>query len=250
METINKYKIYCETEEVYVSGYGEEAPTKCYNDGAHIINENSVRMIYTIRPNEVVIQDEDIPTKRMLQLIPVKFIDVGFNSTETFEHIFEIQRSVFGFLCITGTDNIKDTVTGTFNEKTPVGILNANSNIGDSVFTVSSTVLDNVFNGLWIILDNGTTSEEVGMIIDVDKLNSTITLNNTAEHAFTAGITIVKVTYYIFKDLPIGQPGALKVGDEIMSGTTIPLGSKLRVYYTNKSLLKTKTFVIYITTLF
>jgi len=40
-----RYRIYCETEQVYVVGQSDEPPTECYNDPAHVVRLDSVVIV-------------------------------------------------------------------------------------------------------------------------------------------------------------------------------------------------------------
>lgn len=48
MSSVDEYRIYCYTESDWVHGYGVTAPTVCYNNTNHSVNENSVQLVNTI----------------------------------------------------------------------------------------------------------------------------------------------------------------------------------------------------------
>lgn len=43
MTTVNKYRIYCNTENAWVETWAESEPTVCPNNNGHSVNNNSVQ---------------------------------------------------------------------------------------------------------------------------------------------------------------------------------------------------------------
>ena len=52
--TVNKYRIYCNTESSWIEGWGTTEPTVCYNNSGHTVNSNSVSLLETVTANPSV----------------------------------------------------------------------------------------------------------------------------------------------------------------------------------------------------
>ena len=59
-DQVNKYRLWCITEESYVEGWGTEAPTVCYNNNTHTIDEDSIVQIDSVSDSDVIIKDSEI----------------------------------------------------------------------------------------------------------------------------------------------------------------------------------------------
>ena len=57
MTTIYNYKIFCQTENTWVTQLGETQPNICPNDPSHVIIEDSINIVKTIFENVVVPND-------------------------------------------------------------------------------------------------------------------------------------------------------------------------------------------------
>ena len=57
MAEVNKYRLWCETEQAYVYTWGEEEPTLCPNNSAHTIDSSKTAIDATIGNQNVVISE-------------------------------------------------------------------------------------------------------------------------------------------------------------------------------------------------
>jgi hypothetical protein len=56
--TVNKYRIFCETESAYKTVWGEEVPTLCPSDTAHTIDTDTITIVDTVTQNDVVVKSQ------------------------------------------------------------------------------------------------------------------------------------------------------------------------------------------------
>jgi hypothetical protein len=110
MVELNKYRIYCTTEDIYVYKWDKIIPTTCPNNQSHIIDTNSITIIDSITSEDIKIinQRKDF-----------------FNNMEVTQktNLFHL-KSVFGF----------DYLNNNF---TTIGNSTITNNIGDAEYKMS-----------------------------------------------------------------------------------------------------------------
>jgi hypothetical protein len=62
MSTINQYRIYCNTESAWSTGYGTTSPTVCYNNNTHEVNPNSIQLLSSTEISMVTINENSSQT--------------------------------------------------------------------------------------------------------------------------------------------------------------------------------------------
>lgn len=56
MQQVNQYRLFCNTEQAYITGWGESAPVVCYNNDEHSIDLDSITLIDTVSKKDVNIK--------------------------------------------------------------------------------------------------------------------------------------------------------------------------------------------------
>jgi hypothetical protein len=100
--TTYKYRIYCITENTFVSGYGTNYPTTCYNNPAHTVNLNGVNLISN--PNTINLPvSQQISFNAYTPLLDFNYIPIN--------NLYSINLNVSGSSTL--TSRIIDTTNNT-----------------------------------------------------------------------------------------------------------------------------------------
>lgn len=122
---------------------------------------------------------------------------------------------------------------------TIVGAIAANVAVNDTVITVSSTVLENIEIGYHACIDDGTNISDLGRVLDVDEVNSQITVETGATNAHTAGqgppdTAYIRMTIRMVRWLKLGGGnGTVLLGTDVIGGSAVPANTIIRVHYKN-----------------
>jgi hypothetical protein len=115
-----------------------------------------------------------------------------------------------------------------------IGSITADITVNDTDLNVSQTVIDNVKVGNYIVLADGTNTEEV-KVTAVDDVNLTITVAAGINDAYAAATptTVSKVVYMADKNLEFEAGEQITFGAYSTGGPLVPANTKIRIYYKN-----------------
>ena len=234
MATVNKYRLFCIEENTYVYEWDTVEPTICPNDHADkSINTSLTTIVDNITADKVQVEEDSngyFETTHLLFDIPS---GTPGDITE-YDISWPMDILLWKTLLTPTTDMIGDTITVVASPEATIGVLAAPINIGDTTFTVNSTVIDNAYRGFLVTIDDGVNKDVLGRCIAIDSVNSTISVETAASYAFAAG-TPVKVSVYTIKDLYITDTTTIDIAAKGIKGKTVTAGMVMRVYYTNNS---------------
>lgn len=233
--SINNYKIYCTSENTYVSGWGPNPPTQCYSNNTHSVNVNSVQLISSVVSNEVKIKEDTIPVSRNIRIVQIALENIAPGEEKIVDYVFPINMSMYLFEYTTSEVNIPDELTIQANPNTVLGLIGGNIEIGSTTFIGPPALILYGVPGFYITITNGTNTNILGEIINIDKATNIVTVDTPTENAFLAANTLVKMTVMILNKLVIGQASNYKYGDAIIGGAAIPQGTLTRYIYKNNS---------------
>lgn len=246
-----KYKIYCETEAAFVEGWGETAPTVCYNNNTHTVNSNSVQLLETINQNTVSIKEDKVDIGRNVYVKSIEITDVAAGDTGTVDWIFPVVTSMYSFKFLFNTQNIGDTISIHANPDTTLGLITSSVSAGATVIGAPPALMLYGLPGFHINLTDGTNNDHLGIILSMDRVNNTVTVQTPTEHAFSSTNTLVKMTIRVCDEMLIGGTGYLPFGEDVIGGSGLPAGTKARFIYKNNSVSgDPKTLCVYLTLLF
>ncbi len=249
--TVYKYKIYCQTEAVFVEGFGTDVPTTCYNNNTHTINSSSVQLLETISQSAVSIKEDKVDIGRNVYVKPIEFINVEAGTTETQYCTFPLVTSMYSFKFLFNERNIGDRVSIYANPDTTLGLITANVSVGDTVIGAPPGLMLYGWPGFHLNITDGTNNDHLGIIKSIDRVNNTVTVSEPAEHAFSSTNTVVKMTIRVCDEMLISGPGYLPIGEDVIGGSGLPAGTIARFSYTNNSVSgDPKLLCIYLTLLF
>lgn len=116
----------------------------------------------------------------------------------------------------------------------PVGINTLAVTAGDFVIKVSSTFLAKAKVGIVVDISDGTNTDSLGEILAIDKVNSTITVQNSADHSFNIG-SFLYMSVHVVKNYKISQAHKFEIGESKIGGSYISPCFLVRASYTNNS---------------
>lgn len=240
MTTIFKYKIYCETEGIThcVLKEEESPPTKCPINSNHTINPNSIYLYDKIEPTEVSIREENVKTGGNFRVQDICF-ECPANQKTVYEFSFPVNISVLAFKMIVRPDMVGDKLNGIVSPNTLVGVLTTSVSIDENTFTVSESVISNVFIGMVVDLYDSINdiSIDCGQILEIDKVNNTITTENKTTRDFNIGDHI-RIGICMVKNIEfpkITNDFLYEVGTTKIGASYLAKGTKTKISYTNIS---------------
>jgi hypothetical protein len=250
MSTATEYKIYCTTENQYVSGWGTAPPTVCYNNNAHTVNANSVQVIQVISSDQVTVKQSTVITNKNTRLETVKFTDVAVDATQTQTYTFLYPSNLYSFTFAVDDTNKGDEITIVFNENETMGLITQNAGIGDTVINAPAALLLYGNVGYNLTLTDGVNTDDLGLILAIDTNADTVTVQNATTHAFLASNTSAKMSYFVMKNMTLSNAGVYKWFDEIISAAAPAVDSVITFRYKNNGIFRAiddtpANFVIY-----
>lgn len=226
------YKLFCTSEDKVVRKWSDVPPTVCPNSINHEIELNSVKIDESYNGNIIVQEASD----GYFETTHIKMNVPSGNPGDVTEHditwIFDVLlwKSVLTPL----SDMIGDKISVLAQPETQIGIIGATAAIGSTTFGVNSTVLENIWRGFLITLNDGVNKNVVGRCTIIDKINNTITVETPTTVEFLTG-THVQISVYVLKDIDIIDTNPIDIGSKGFKGKILNAGKILRVYYTNNS---------------
>lgn len=122
MSTIYKWRIYCNTESAFITGFGSTAPTTCYNNAGHSVNSNGINNIASPTTQIITIAQQTQYT------VYSPLLDFSFGGSSLLGIPYDIKVVVSGvstpfeaqIVDITNSNNVIATLS-TNTTDTPVG---------------------------------------------------------------------------------------------------------------------------------
>jgi hypothetical protein len=235
MTAVNQYKIYCETEAQYVTGWSTSSPTVCYNNNTHTVNANSVQLLDTVNTAIVSIKEDKLDIGRNTMVASASMLDVAPNSTVVTYYTFPISVSMYSFSFVTDSTNKGDELSIYANEDTTLGLIGANVNIGVTSLTAPIAFSLYGSDGFYATITDGVNTDYLGMVLTMNKNTNVITFSNATTHAFSSANTLFKMTVRVFDSVRIGGPGVYKFFDDVIGGAAIPAGTAVKLSYKNNA---------------
>ena len=238
MTTLNKYRLYCNTDSTYEYIWSETEPTTCPTNTAHTIDANQTAIIERREPNTITIKEETTPTNGYYRFqgynesIPASN-PIG-NVTVT-DLSWEYPVSILDGWFFTSEKQKDDRVDVVIGENTIIGTITANVTTNDTDINVSSTVMDNIQIGWDVNLFDGITSEDLGRTLSKDTANSIITVETAATNNFNvASPTYVRASVKTIDCLHLNVTNVrYAFAEKKLGGRYVPKDTVVRIKYKN-----------------
>jgi len=234
---VNKYRVSCTSGDGFQTVWSTDTPTVCPLNSAHSINPALTTIVDTVSSRVVAIKEEMVPTQGYYKLNGYnQVIPAGTpGAITTFSHSWPYQVSILNAWFIPRSDQMGDSVDVTVAPNSVIGAIAAPVNIGDTIITVTSTVLQHAVIGFHINITDGVNVDELGRVIAIDSNNSTITMETPTTHTFSpASPTYVRLNVKFIENLSISCPAVRYVVAEKKSGGKgLPPNVPMTVMYRN-----------------
>lgn len=237
---VKLWRCWCDTESAFVQVWSPDVPTTCPNNNTHTIDQNKTVVIESISKNEVQIQEELVSTQGIYRYQGHKYtIPAGTNPGETtiinleWDYPITLLNGHFD----ASLDQIGDVIDGWVVPNTPIGYVTGNVNVGDTVIPVSATVLQYMYIGYTVLIDDGVNSVELGECIGKDIINNTITVQNATTAAFSPpspNPAYVKIIVKVVDQNYVAANDRYEFAKKKVGGKTIQ-NCKFQINYKNNS---------------
>jgi hypothetical protein len=232
--TVKKYRIYCNTDSKFVTGWSDTEPTTCYDNNTHTIDVNQTSVVdFDVSKIEIIQTEPERSNYFYLQSIHT---DIEANTTMEIPVSIDIDFYIFGVHINLTRESIGDIISVHINKDTVIGTATADST--GSVITVSQTVIDNSVVGFYVLFNS-----DYYRIID--KSATTITVKGSP--VVTNGEPIY-ITYFMVYKKAISNTFD-NLGFAVLAGKKILKTDVASITYENNYPIR-KTFNIDIEMLF
>lgn len=237
-QCVVKWKIYCVTELGYIEGYSNkeyDAPTKCYNNNTHTVS-GVPEIIEVIHNANVKIIEESRPVGGNLRVETIKISILPWE-TKIVDRNWAIDIAPLSVQLLTTPIHTGDTLQVDVSPDKNIGVITQDIAATDTVINVSPTVMQHARIGFPSCITDGVSTNETGMITDIDRVNNTITLETAVTDSFLAS----SPTYVTISARFLGPHEFSNTESDLTFGATkigaslVPKGETVRVTYINNS---------------
>lgn len=241
-KTVHKYRLFCNTENLYVYTWGDTLPSLCPNDGKHTIDTTTIVSIDTVESGSVNIIQEQNPTGGWYKT-ESKRMTIKPNSTEVISMSWPYPISILEVSLNSSAENDGDIINSYVAKDTIVGVVTQSIPIGTNVVHVSDTVLQNIYIGFLVSFQNSTTGQnyEMGECIAIDIPNKTIMCSRSGLSEVPM-MSYVKMTINNIKNFVIKGGLTYNLGRKSLQASYLPKNTKVDLTYQNLSMVQSKTF--------
>lgn len=184
---------------------------------------------------EEFFKDGDEPTGGRYQAQSFEFdITHDIGTWDSMEVSFPYPTSLFSTEWINETLFENDIVKVEVAPNTIIGSISSNVSVSDTVINVSQTVVDNIRLGYLLNLFDGTNSDDLGRVIDIDKDALTVTVETASTIAFASSTpTYARMTIQFIPHIMLKGLGRVELAKDVVGGSYIPANSPITVSYKN-----------------
>jgi hypothetical protein len=191
-------------------------------------------IINSVRPHELKIQEEQVPTNGNLCVKGFSFTALA-NAVTPYTFSFPFDVSILTTRGHIGAEHAGNSVTMHLAADTTVGYLTSEVQPADSVVNVSMSAAQNIERGYWMRLvrpADGVALTEYQLVIAKDEEAATLTLEEPVGVSATFG-TLVQLCVKPIEDLTFSAAGLYVVGDSKIGGMAVPKLTPITALYNN-----------------
>lgn len=237
---VNNYRLYCNTENKFVTVWSPNKPTVCPNNIQDQIDTTSITIIDSINSNAVnIIQYSD--GIQGLYRVQSRSMFIPARQTISEDVSYKIPISILSMSFTTTRQNTGDLINCYVSPNTTIGGITSNINNGDTVIHVSPTVVTNIKRGYQVTITDGITILNMGECISINSNNNTIICDVQANGNINAGAHL-QITVHNIKDFMVGPPASTVFNNKTLQTTLVPANTVMRVVYQNNSNIDTTFF--------
>lgn len=237
-QNVIKWKIHCDTEAIDVEGYSNKeygSPTKCYNNNTHTIS-GTPEILEIIHNASINIIEDTKPIAGHLRVETIKISILPWE-TKIVDKNWVIDIAPLSVQLLTTHVHTGDTLQVDVSPGKIIGVATQDIAATDTVINVSPTVMQHASIGFPSCITDGVTTNEAGMITDIDRVNNTITVETALTDSFLAS----SPTYVSISARFLGPHEFSNTVSDLTFGATklgashVPKGETVRVTYVNNS---------------
>jgi hypothetical protein len=245
-EQINKYRVWCNTENKPKYIWGEEAPTVC--PSGHPIDQTKTSIVEYIDNDvsRVLVEEQELDESKRTSghfqsstfNVPVPSGTPGQMTCKDFS--YPIPICLLSAQVLTEAHNVGDTFEVQVSPDTVIGWCTQNPDPSGYVLNVSDTVITNIDVGYKVEIFDGQKLADLGRCISIDSSLSQITTEFTPDgQTFLASSpTYVMITVEMVRQFNIFGTGRIEIGESKIGGSYIPANTPIRVCYINNDSLE------------
>lgn len=234
---VKLWRVYCNDEAAFFEVWSPTEPTTCPNNNTHTIDPTKTAEIGRVSETEMTVKEELVPTQGIHKTKGYEFnIPAGTpGDLTTFDLTWEHPITLLNGDLDVLTANIGDDVEGWVIPYTPVGAITAPVSVGDTVISVTNTVLQNVYIGFNVVLREVLVTTDLGICKDKDYANGTITVSTPSVNAHNpATPTYVNMIVKVVESLHIRTQRVYEIAKKKLGGKNIDNSKAFfQVRYTN-----------------
>ena len=245
--TIKLWEVYCTNEELYKRVWSTTQPTTCPDNNSHSISINpGPKILNSISEKKVKIVEEDGLTQGIYKLHGfTRNIPSGnVGNVSSFVHTWKYPITLSNGWFISTNEMEGDIIDCVVAENLTIGVITAPVNYGDSILSVSPTVIPHLYNGYTITITDGVNTDKLGEVTELDSANNIVIVENTSTHSYSPlSPTYVNMGVKVIENfgIPIGKQ-RYAFAEKKIGGKYIPKDIPVVVKYTNNS-GNAKTFI-------
>lgn len=244
---VNKYVLYCITEQQFVTVWSEKTPISCPNNNNHEISLDSIGITETMNNQTVYIAGKDNGQTNGFYILQGKNTNINTDSIVYDDTIFKVPSCIFGLMFTSTLDQKGDKFDVIVNPDTTIGMITQVVNTGDKNIHVSQTVIEYLKPGMFATLSDDTNKNDLGMILNVNTETSTITTDLATTNSFEIN-SLINMNLYVVKDYPLEDPWKHEIGYGAFGGKFVPANTIFRlIYHNNNGVAKTFSYSYEIT---
>ena len=229
---LNYYRIWCVTENAYVTMWGTDMPTKCPNDTSDTIDLDSITIVETMNINKFIAEENTngyFETTNFINEIP----SGNAGDITTYDITWDSDITLWKTILSVDTTMVGDEIKVVAAPETTVGAITSQIEIGNTIINVTSTAIQYMFRGCECVLDDGV-NKHVTSIIEKNSDLGTVTIKNPSPYSYSTG-TLIKMGIYVIKYIKLINLDPVEIGGKGIKGKDIKKGTVLRIYYTNNN---------------
>ena len=174
-KSVNKYRLYCKTEQAYGFVWNDTTPTACPNSAAHTIDTSTISVVDSVTSKSVNIIQEGGTTGGNYSCETRSFT-VPANTTQNNDYTWPYNISISCVRFRSNTTHKGDFVTSLIAPNTTLGALTADAAIGSTTFQVSASVLQNIKIGMQVTITDGQGNNNVvDRVYQINQATNSIT---------------------------------------------------------------------------
>ena len=223
MSTINKYRVWCDTDSKWEYMWAETTPTKCPTNTAHSIDSAKITIVDKVTEDLMTIREEDVVTGGHYQACFHKIIIPSGSSEVIHDVTFPHPISLLAAEWTNSADIAGDEIEFVVAPNTIVGALASGVASGITVLPVQQSVIDNIKLGYHCDLYSASGVQDIGRVVDINDNYNTVTVDLSTTQSYSAAWpTYFRMHIDMVVKSPLAGFGRIQLGEAKIGGSYIP----------------------------